>query len=101
MDLQALPSDFRWGVATSAYQTEGAVAADGRGGSIWDDFCRTPYATDNADDGTQATDSYHRWHDDLDLLRTLGVNSYRFSVAWPRIQPTGSGSVNIVGLDHY
>ena len=101
MDLQALPSDFRWGVATSAYQTEGAVSADGRGRSIWDDFCRTPYAIDNADDGNQATDSYHRWHDDLDLLRTLGVNSYRFSVAWPRIQPTGSGSVNIAGLDHY
>jgi beta-glucosidase len=101
MDLQALPSDFRWGVATSAYQTEGAVSADGRGRSIWDDFCRTPYAIDNADDGRQATDSYYRWHDDLDLLRKLGVNSYRFSVAWPRIQPTGSGSVNIAGLDHY
>src|SRR6201996_6358643 len=101
MDLQALPGDFRWGVAPSAYQTEGAVSADGRGRSIWDDFCRTPYAIDNADDGTQATDSYYRWHDDLDLLRTLGVNSYRFSVAWPRIQPTGSGSVNIAGLDHY
>jgi beta-glucosidase len=101
MDLQALSSDFRWGVATSAFQTEGAVSADGRGRSIWDDFCRTPFAIDNADDGKQATDSYHRWHDDLDLLRKLGVNSYRFSIAWPRIQPTGSGSVNIAGLDHY
>jgi beta-glucosidase len=101
MDLQALPSDFRWGVATSAYQTEGAISADGRGRSIWDDFCRTPYAIDNADDGRQATDSYYRWHDDLDLLRKLGVNSYRFSIAWPRIQPSGSGSASIAGLDHY
>ena len=101
MDFEALPDDFRWGVATSAYQTEGAVSTDGRGRSIWDDFCRTPFAIDNADDGKQATDSYHRWHDDLDLLRKLGVNSYRFSIAWPRIQPTGSGSVNVAGLDHY
>ncbi|HEY6790544.1 MAG TPA: family 1 glycosylhydrolase, partial [Trebonia sp.] len=82
-------------------RTEGAVSTDGRGRSIWDDFCRTPFAIENADDGKQATDSYHRWHDDLDLLRALGVNSYRFSIAWPRIQPTGSGSVNIAGLDHY
>jgi beta-glucosidase len=101
MDLQSLPSDFRWGVATSAFQIEGAVSADGRGRSIWDDFCRTPFAIDNADDGKQATDSYHRWHEDLDLLRKVGVNSYRFSIAWPRIQPTGSGKVNAAGLDHY
>lgn len=101
MDLQALPSDFRWGAATSAFQTEGATSSDGRGPSIWDDFCRTPLAIDNGDDGRVATDSYHRWHEDLELLRNLQVSSYRFSVAWPRIQPTGRGPLNAAGLDHY
>ncbi|MDQ1751474.1 MAG: beta-glucosidase [Pseudonocardiales bacterium] len=101
MNLSSLPADFRWGVATSAYQTEGAVTADGRMPSIWDDFCRTPDAIDGGDTGEDACDSYRRWPEDLALLRALGVNSYRFSVAWPRVQPLGSGALNPAGLDHY
>ncbi|MDT4928512.1 MAG: beta-glucosidase [Pseudonocardiales bacterium] len=101
MDLSALPADFRWGVATSAYQTEGAVDADGRLSSIWDDFCRTPDAIDGGDTGVEASDSYRRWPADLDLLQRLGVASYRFSIAWPRVQPHGTGAVNQPGLDHY
>jgi len=97
----ALPEDFRWGVATSSYQIEGGVAEDGRGPSIWDDFCRVPGAIDNGDTGDIACDSYRRWPQDLDLLKQLGVNSYRFSVAWPRVQPTGQGPVNTAGLDYY
>jgi beta-glucosidase len=98
---KALPEDFRWGVATSSYQIEGGVAEDGRGPSIWDDFCRAPGAIDNGDTGDIACDSYRRWPQDLDLLKQLGVNSYRFSVAWPRVQPTGHGPVNTAGLDYY
>ncbi len=101
MRLETLPADFRWGVATSAFQIEGAPSADGRGPSIWDDFCRAPLAISDGDDGRIATDSYRRWHEDLDLLRYLQVTSYRFSIAWPRIQPAGAGKVNTKGLDHY
>ena len=97
----ALPADFVWGVATSAYQIEGAVAADGRLPSIWDDFCRVPEAIDGGDTGEVACDSYRRVDEDVALLRQLGLNSYRFSIAWPRVQPTGRGSVNPAGLDHY
>lgn len=100
-ELAALPADFCWGVATSAYQIEGSVAVDGRRSSIWDDFCRTPGAVDNGDTGEVASDSYQRWPDDLRLLGELGVNSYRFSTAWPRVQPAGSGRGNPAGLDHY
>ncbi len=97
----ALPADFVWGVATSAYQIEGAVAADGRLPSIWDDFCRVPEAIDGGDTGEVACDSYRRVDEDVALLRQLGLNSYRFSIAWPRVQPTGRGQVNQAGLDHY
>jgi beta-glucosidase len=97
----ALPSDFLWGAATSAFQTEGSPSADGRLPSIWDDFCRTPGTVEGGDTGQVACDSYRRWPEDLDLLRQLGVTSYRFSIAWPRIQPTGRGAVNVAGLDHY
>ncbi|GAB3689711.1 GH1 family beta-glucosidase [Angustibacter aerolatus] len=100
-DLSPLPADFVWGVATSAFQIEGAADADGRGPSIWDDFCRVPDAIDGGDDGLVATDSYHRWPEDLELLQELGVDSYRFSVAWPRVQPDGGPTVNAAGLDHY
>jgi beta-glucosidase len=96
-----LPADFRWGVATSAYQVEGAVDVDGRAPSIWDEFARVPSAIANGDSGEIASDSYHRWPEDLALLRQLQVSSYRFSVAWPRVQPQGSGAVNPAGLDHY
>jgi len=97
----ALPSDFLWGAATSAFQTEGSPSADGRLPSIWDDFGRTPGAVEGGDTGGVACDSYRRWPEDLDLLRQLGATSYRFSIAWPRIQPTGRGSANVAGLDHY
>ncbi|CAA9226979.1 MAG: GH1 / GH5_19 [uncultured Blastococcus sp.] len=101
MTTEATPPDFRWGVATSSFQIEGSATRDGRGPSIWDDFCRVPEAVAGGDTGEVACDSYLRWGDDLALLRRMGVNSYRFSTAWSRIQPTGSGPVNRPGLDHY
>ncbi|TWD74880.1 beta-glucosidase [Kribbella amoyensis] len=100
-ELSPLPQDFVWGTATSAYQIEGAVDADGRLPSIWDTFCRVPGAIDNGDTGDVACDSYHRWPEDLALLEQLGVDAYRFSIAWPRVIPTGSGPVNPAGLAYY
>ncbi len=93
--------DFRWGVATAAYQIEGAVSEDGRGPSVWDTFCAEPGRIKDGDTGAVACDHYHRWPEDLDLIAGLGVGDYRFSVAWPRIQPTGSGPANPAGLDFY
>jgi beta-glucosidase len=95
------PSHFVWGVATAAYQIEGAVHEDGRGTSIWDTFSHTPGKVLNGDTGDVACDHYHRWREDLGLLRELGVGAYRFSVSWPRIVPTGSGAPNSAGLDWY
>ncbi|NUR25558.1 MAG: beta-glucosidase [Catenulispora sp.] len=99
--IHELPSDFRWGVATSAYQIEGAVAEDGRTPSIWDTFCRVPGAIDDGDTGDVACDHYHRMPEDVALIKTLGVDTYRFSVAWPRVQPSGSGPANERGLAFY
>ncbi|GAA3610173.1 GH1 family beta-glucosidase [Marihabitans asiaticum] len=96
-----LPSDFRLGVATAAYQVEGGVSEGGRGPSIWDTFSHTPGRVWNADTGDTACDHYHRWESDLDLMAELGVDSYRLSIAWPRIQPGGSGPVNRAGVDFY
>ncbi len=95
------PDAFVFGAATASYQIEGAVAEDGRGPSVWDTFSATPGRVHHGDTGAIATDHYHRWADDLDLLRDLGLTTYRFSVAWPRIQPTGRGAVNQKGLDFY
>lgn len=95
------PASFRWGAATSAYQVEGAVAEDGRGPSIWDTFCQTPGAVKNGASGAVACDHYHRYAEDLDLMQALGLQNYRFSIAWPRILPSGSGQVNQKGLDFY
>jgi beta-glucosidase len=95
------PSDFLWGTATASYQIEGAVNEGGRGPSIWDTFSHTPGKTLNGDTGDVAADHYHRVDDDLDLLKELGVGAYRFSVAWPRIQPTGQGEALHEGLDFY
>ena len=95
------PSDFVWGAATAAFQIEGAADADGRGESIWDRFCRTPGKVANGDTGDRACDHYHRWPEDLDLMASLGVGAYRFSVAWPRIQPDGRGAANRKGIDFY
>ncbi|MGN6242353.1 MAG: GH1 family beta-glucosidase [Motilibacteraceae bacterium] len=96
-----VPADFVWGVATSAYQIEGAHDVDGRGPSIWDTFCRRPGAVHNGDTGDVACDHYHRYKEDLDLLVELGVDAYRFSIAWPRVIPNGTGEVNAKGLAFY
>ena len=98
---QVFPAGFIWGAATSAYQIEGAVSADGRGTSIWDTFSHTPGRIADGQTGDVACDSYRRFEDDLELLTQLGVGAYRFSIAWPRIQPTGAGAINQAGLDHY
>ncbi|MET8232218.1 GH1 family beta-glucosidase [Micromonospora sp. NPDC005298] len=95
------PDDFGWGAATSAYQIEGAAKEDGRGESIWDTFSRAPGRTRNGDTGDVAADHYHRYAEDLDLMRDLGLRSYRFSISWPRIQPDGTGAPNQRGLDFY
>jgi len=90
-----------WGVATSAYQIEGAVTADGRGRSIWDTFCERPGTITDGSSGAVACDHYHRWESDLDLMQSLGIGSYRFSIAWPRVLPGGRGPVNRRGLEFY
>lgn len=95
------PEGFLWGSATAAYQVEGAVDEDGRGTSIWDTFSHTPGCTWHGDTGDIADDTYHRLDGDLDLLSELGLRAYRFSVAWPRVQPEGRGGVNQKGLDYY
>ena len=95
------PPGFRWGAATAAFQVEGATHADGRGESIWDVFARTPGRILVGSNADVAADSYRRWRDDVALLAELGVDDYRFSIAWPRIQPDGTGAVNEPGLDHY
>lgn len=94
-------SDFIWGVATSSYQIEGAANEDGRGKSIWDTFCKVPGKVANFDNGNIACDHYHRFKEDLDLMKWMGVKAYRFSVAWPRVIPDGVGRVNEMGLDFY
>jgi beta-glucosidase len=94
------PAGFVWGAATSAYQIEGAVHEDGRGPSIWDTFVRKGSIVDGST-ADVACDHYHRWETDLDLMKSLGIRSYRFSIAWPRIMPEGRGTVNQKGLDFY
>ena len=101
MSDYAFPADFVWGVATSSYQIEGAYQEDGRSFSIWDTFCRTPGKVANGDTGDVACDHYHLWESDLELIKSLGVDAYRFSVAWPRVIPEGVGEVNEKGLDFY
>jgi beta-glucosidase len=95
------PSDFVWGTATAAYQIEGAVDEGGRGTSIWDSFSRTPGAIADSTTGDIAVDHYHRYREDIGLMKELGTDAYRFSIAWPRIQPSGRGAVNREGVDFY
>lgn len=95
------PDGFLWGAATASYQIEGAVAEDGRLPSIWDTFSQTPGRTVDGDTGEIACDHYHRVPQDVALMRELGLDAYRFSVAWPRIVPTGTGATNDAGLDFY
>jgi beta-glucosidase len=100
-EFPSLPRDFTFGVASASYQVEGAVTEDGRGRSVWDTFCERPGAIANGDSGAVACDHYHRFREDVALLKELGVDSYRFSIAWPRVLPTGAGEVNEAGLDFY
>jgi beta-glucosidase len=95
------PKDFVWGVATAAYQIEGAATEDGRGPSVWDVFSRKKGAVFEGHTGDTACDHYHRYKDDIALMKALGVKSYRFSVAWTRVLPQGTGAVNDKGLDFY
>src|SRR4051794_5544370 len=97
----SFPADFLWGTATAAYQVEGAVAEDGRLPSIWDTFSHTPGKTVDNATGDVADDHYHRYKSDVQLMKGLGVKAYRFSIAWPRVFPTGKGQPNPKGLDFY
>jgi beta-glucosidase len=99
--MKRFPENFVWGAATSSYQIEGAVDVGGRGESIWDRFSATPGKISDGTSGAVACDHYHRYKEDVALLKWLGVRSYRFSVAWPRILPTGRGAANTAGLDFY
>jgi beta-glucosidase len=99
--VKGFPTEFVWGTATASYQIEGAVHEDGRGPSIWDTFSHTPGTVARGETGDEACDHYHRWPEDLDLAAGAGFGAYRFSVAWPRIQPTGAGPANQRGLDFY
>ena len=99
--MTGFPPGFLWGVATSAYQIEGGVDLDGRGPSIWDTFCATPGKVRNGEDGRVAADHRRRMAEDVDLLGQLGAGAYRFSIAWPRVQPEGAGAISESGLDFY
>ena len=97
----AVPAGFLWGAATAAYQVEGAVAEGGRGESIWDRFAATPGNVRAGDTGQVACDFYHRYPADIELMRELGIDAFRFSIAWPRVLPEGRGRVEPRGLDFY
>ncbi len=99
--MRNFPDDFVWGTATASYQIEGAVAEDGRGASIWDTFAHTPGKIADGQTGDMADDHYHRYAEDLAILADLGMNAYRFSIAWPRILPAGTGKPNPAGVDFY
>ncbi|MER6016958.1 GH1 family beta-glucosidase [Streptomyces anulatus] len=101
MTLNHLPADFVWGASTASYQVEGATREDGRGPSVWDTFTARPGTIRDGHTGEVACDHYHRYEQDLDLMAEAGLTGYRFSIAWPRIQPTGRGEANIKGLDFY
>lgn len=98
---EPFPPDFLFGAATAAFQVEGSTEADGRGESIWDRLCRRPGHIKGADDGAEACDHYRRWPEDIRLMRGMGLEAYRFSIAWPRVIPAGTGAVNAKGLDFY
>lgn len=97
----SFPENFTWGTATASYQIEGAWNEDGKGESIWDRFSHTPGKIENGDTGDVACDHYHRWQEDIELMKSINLTAYRFSVAWPRILPAGRGIVNRTGLDFY
>ena len=99
--LKDFPKDFLWGSASAAYQVEGAWQEDGKGASVWDDFVRIPGKTFKGTNGDVAVDHYHRFKEDVALMKEQGLKTYRFSVAWTRIFPEGRGEVNQAGLDFY
>ncbi|MBC7249467.1 MAG: beta-glucosidase [Anaerolineae bacterium] len=99
--MHTFPEGFVWGAATSSYQIEGAWDEDGKGESIWDRFCHTSGKVDNSDTGDVACDHYHRWPEDVALMKEIGLQAYRFSISWPRILPQGRGAINLAGLDFY
>jgi beta-glucosidase len=101
IDPTSFPSDFVWGAATASYQIEGAAHEDGRGESVWDRFCATPGKVRSGDNGDVACDFYHRYPEDVRLMKGLGLDAFRFSIAWPRVLPQGRGAVNQAGLDFY
>src|SRR3954454_3334279 len=98
---RTFPAGFLWGTATASYQVEGAVAEDGRAPSVWDTFSHTPGKVVNNSTGDIADDHYHRYKEDVQLMKSLGVKTYRFSIAWPRVFPQGAGAPNPKGLDFY
>ena len=98
---KVFPKDFKWGCATSAYQIEGAYAKDGKGRSIWDHFAHTPGKIKNDDNGNIAIDHYHRYKEDVALIKSQGFKVYRFSIAWSRVMPTGKDQVNEAGIRFY
>jgi beta-glucosidase len=100
-DHPQFPADFLWGAATASYQIEGSPLADGAGPSIWHAFAHTPGKTFEGQTGDVACDHYRRWPEDIELLRRLNLGAYRFSIAWPRVLPAGTGTVNTAGLDFY
>lgn len=101
MAIIEFPKDMKWGAATAAYQVEGAAYEGGRGPSIWDTFSHTPGKVVNGDNGDVACDSYHRYEEDVKLMKELGIEVYRFSVSWPRVFPSGTGEVNQEGIQYY
>jgi beta-glucosidase len=101
MTIIQFPKDMKWGTATASYQIEGAAFEDGRGLSIWDTFSHTPGKVVNGDNGDVACDSYHRYEEDIVIMKELGIDTYRFSVSWPRIFPNGTGDINPRGLEFY
>jgi beta-glucosidase len=98
---RSFPDGFHWGVGTSAYQVEGGWDEDGKGVSIWDTYAHTPGKIKNGDTGDVANDHYHRYLEDVALMKSIGATAYRFSVAWPRIFPEGAGQPNPKGIDFY
>jgi beta-glucosidase len=101
MARMKFPDGFHWGTATASYQIEGACREDGKGESVWDRFTHTDGKIRTGDTGDVACDSYHRYPEDIALMREMNLNSYRFSIAWPRIQPEGSSNTNAKGIDYY
>ncbi len=101
MSQLTFPPNFMWGAATASYQIEGGWNEDGKGESVWDRFAHTSGKIQNGDTGDVACDHYHRWAQDVQLMRDLGLTTYRFSISWPRILPNGHRPLNQAGLDFY